>query len=401
MSLIIPITSTEKTPTKRILSIDILRGFVMVLMVLDHVRDFLTKINFRATDLTKTNEFLFLTRWITHLCAPTFIFLAGLSTYLYFKNRLKTKQELSQYLLTRGIFLIVLELTVIHFAWMFDPTFSVNIVGVIWAIGWSMIVLAGLIYLPIHIIATIGILLIFGHNLFDHIHADQLGRYGFLWSIFHEPKMFTIFTNKKFFVGYPLIPWIGVMATGYCLGPIFYLPKNQRLQFLGKLGICLILSFLVIRGLNIYGDPVPWSQQRNFSMSILSFINCTKYPPSLLYLLMTLGIAIILLYLFEKIEWRIFKSLSKPLILFGQVPLFFYVVHLWIVHFMAIFLALPQYGLKAITLPFLSASMPKNYGYELPIIYGIWIIIIVILYPICNYFIDYKSKHPTKWLQFF
>ncbi|WP_103124627.1 DUF1624 domain-containing protein [Nostoc cycadae] len=390
-------SNSEQLPTKRIISIDMLRGLVMVLMVLDHVRIFFTNVRFRPTDLTQTNIPLFFTRWLTHLCAPTFIFLAGVGAYLYFENRPQTKLELSRYLIIRGLWLVFLELTVVRFGWIFEPTYSFSAAGVLWAIGWSMVVLAALIRMPIPLIATVGIVLICGHNLFDHIHAEQLGRWGWFWVILHEPKMLMPFANKSLIISYPLIPWIGVMATGYAFGIVLKQEKSYRQRFLLRLGLGLITGFVILRALNIYGDPSPWTVQNNFSFTILSFINCQKYPPSLLYLLITLGLAALLLYLFEKHRFRIFK----PLVLFGQVPLFFYIVHIWLLHLMAILLAFPKYGLKAIIMPFIASSlMPADYGYDLPMLYNFWIIMIVLLYPICSWFKGYKAKHPSKWLKY-
>ncbi|MBU7587151.1 MAG: DUF1624 domain-containing protein [Nostoc sp. TH1S01] len=386
-------SNSDQLRTKRIISIDMLRGLVMVLMVLDHVRIFFTNVRFRPTDLTQTNIPLFFTRWITHLCAPTFIFLAGVAAYLYFENRLQTKQELSRYLIIRGLWLVFLELTVVRFGWIFEPTYSFSAAGVLWAIGWSMVVLAALIRMPIPLIATFGLVLIFGHNLFDQIHAEQLGRWSWLWAILHEPKMLMPFANKNLFIGYPLIPWIGVMATGYAFGTLMKQEKSFRQRLFVRLGFGLIACFVILRTLNIYGDPYPWAVQKNLSFTILSFINCQKYPPSLLYLLITLGLAMLLLYLFEKYRLRIFQ----PLVLFGQVPLFFYIVHIWLIHLAAILLALPKYGLKAIILPFIvSSQMPSDYGYDLPMIYNFWIIMIILLYPICSWFRSYKAKHPSK-----
>ncbi|OCQ90105.1 hypothetical protein BCD64_19445 [Nostoc sp. MBR 210] len=386
-------SNSDRLQTKRIISLDMLRGLVMVLMVLDHVRVFFTNVRFRPTDLTQTNIPLFLTRWVTHLCAPTFIFLSGVAAYLYFENRLQTKQELSRYLIIRGLWLVFLELTIVRFGWIFEPTYSFSLAGVLWAIGWSMVVLAALVRMPIPIIASFGIMLICGHNLFDQIHVEQLGRWGWLWAILHEPKRLMLFANKNLFIGYPLIPWIGVMATGYAFGTFMKQEKSLRQRLFLRLGLGLITGFVVLRAVNIYGDPYPWTVQNNFSFTILSFINCQKYPPSLLYLLITLGIAMLLLYLFEKYRFRIFQ----PLVLFGQVPLFFYIVHIWLIHLAAILLALPKYGLKAIIMPFMVSSlMPTNYGYDLPMLYNFWIIMIILLYPICSWFRSYKTQHSRK-----
>ncbi|BAZ10865.1 hypothetical protein NIES4071_26890 [Calothrix sp. NIES-4071] len=381
----------------RIISLDMLRGLVMVLMVLDHARTFLSGARFRPTDLTQTTIPLFLTRWVTHLCASSFIFLAGAAAYLYFVRRQQSKQQLSRYLIIRGLILVFLELTLVRFAWLFDPTYTVSAAGVLWAIGWSMVILAAIIYLPMRVIAYSGILLIVGHNLFDNLHVEQFGNFGWLWAVVHEPKVLTIFANKKFFVSYPLIPWIGVMAIGYVFGSVFTLEKAVRHKLLRGLGLFLIFAFLLLRAVNIYGDPEPWSVQANLGYTILSFINCTKYPPSLLFLLMTLGSAILLLDLFDNHRFRVLK----PLILFGRVPLFFYVIHLWLIRCTAVLLALPKYGFKSFFLPFIvSSQMPADYGYDLPIIYSIWIITVILLYPMCNWLADYKKKHTYWWLNY-
>ncbi|MGH7999754.1 MAG: DUF1624 domain-containing protein [Brasilonema sp.] len=399
MSLRIPISNAESYDSprsKRLISIDLLRGLVMVLMALDHVRLFFLNAGFSPTDLTKTNIPLFFTRWVTHLCAPSFVFLAGVAAYLALQRR-QNKKEFSRFLLIRGLWLVLLELTVVRFGWIFDPTFSFFAAGVLWAIGWSMVVLAVLIHLPIRAVATIGILLIVGHNLFDSVQAEQLGRWGWLWTVLHQPKTLTPFPGKSWIISYPLIPWIGVMAAGYAFGTVFTLEKSQRRKLLKRLGLGLILAFIILRAINIYGDPKPWSVQPSFSFTLLSFINCHKYPPSLLFLLMTLGSAILLLYVFESQRF----SFLKPLALFGRVPLFFYIVHLWLIHIAAILLALPRYGLKAIFLPYIASSlMPADYGYNLPMIYNFWIIIVVLIYPICLWFANYKAKHQSWWLNY-
>ena len=388
---------SSQLQTKRLVSIDILRGLVIALMVLDHVRNFFSNVGFRATDLTQTTVPLFLTRWVTHLCAPSFIFLAGIAVYLYSVRRQPSRQQLSRYLIIRGLLLIFLELTIVRFGWIFDPTYTVSVAGVLWAIGWSMIFLAVLIYLPIRMIAAFGILLIFGHNLFDNILAEQLGEWGWVWAVFHEPKMLTLFPGKNLLISYPLIPWIGVMAIGYAFGIVFTLKKSQRLQLLWRLGIGCIAGFLVLRFLNVYGDPKPWSVQANIPYTILSFINCHKSPPSLLYLLMTLGSALLLLHLFEKYRIKIFK----PLIIVGQAPLFLYIVHIWLIRLSAILLALPQYGLKAVLFPFIiSRQMPVDYGYDLSTVYSLWIIMMILLYPICNWFLSYKANSQKWWLKY-
>ena len=379
---------------QRLVSIDLLRGLVMILMTLDHTRDFFSNVGFNPLDLNQSNIPLFLTRWITHLCATSFILLAGLAAFLSLK-RGKTKPQLTRFLLIRGCWLIFLELTVVSLAWTFYPGFFMA--GVLWAIGWSMVVLALLIQLPMSSIAIFGVMLIIGHNLFDTVQAEQLGNFGWIWAFLHERTMFAPQSGIRFFLVYPLIPWAGVMACGYALGNILTKTKTQRLRWLLNLGWGLIVSFVVIRGINIYGDPEPWSVQSSFQKTVLSFINCHKYPPSLLYLLITLGIAFLILYVFESKRFPILQ----PLLIFGRVPLFFYIIHLWLIHFAAIFLGLPKYGLKAFILPYLlSSAMPDDYGYDLHHVYVLWIIMLIILYPLCYWFTKYKSKHKYWWLNF-
>ena len=380
--------------SKRIVSIDLLRGLVMVLMVLDHTRIFFSNVGFNPLDLTQSNPILFLTRWVTHLCATSFIFLAGVSVYLSLK-RGKTKVEMSRFLLIRGLWLIFLELTIISMAWIFLPGFFGG--GVIWVIGWSMLILALVIHLDMKIIIISAITLIIGHNLLDGIQAEQLGNLGWFWAFLHQRMLFEPRGGIRFFLVYPLIPWVAVMVSSYVFGTVFTWEKNKRLLWLRTLGFVLLGSFIVLRSLNIYGDPNPWSQQSNFINTLLSFINCHKYPPSLLYLLITLSLAFFCLYLLEKYK----LSLLNPLRIFGRVPLFFYLIHLWIIHFSAILFAFPKYGGKAIIMPYIvSSQMPSDYGYDLHHVYVFWLMMLIILYPICFWFNNYKSRHRFWWLNY-
>ncbi len=365
----------------------------MILMLLDHIRWFLTNATFHPLDLTQTNVSLFLTRWITHLCAPTFIFLAGIGVYLSLK-RGKTRKQLFYFLLIRGLWLIFLELTVVKIGWTFNLSFDVFSAGVLWAIGWSMIIVAPMIYLPVKIVGISGLILLFSHNLLDPISASTLGSSEWLWAILHEQKMLEIVPGIKLFVVYPLIPWIGVMAIGYAMGTIFELPEHQRRKLLQKIGISAASGFLILRTINIYGDPQPWRFQTDWSQTFLSFINCEKYPPSLQYLLLTLGISIFIL---GSLESPIARYL-KPLAVFGQVPLFFYVIHIWVIHLAALILAFPQYGWSAVSLNYMNSDLRLDgYGLRLTSIYYIWIFLVLILYPICAQFNRYKKKNK-KWL---
>lgn len=384
----------NSSSTKRIQSIDLLRGLVMILMTLDHTRYFFLNINFNPLDIEQSNFPLFMTRWITHLCATSFIFLAGVGIYLYFK-RIKNKKRLSYFLVMRGIWLIVLELTIINFAWLFNPTFMAA--GVIWVIGWSMIFLALIVQLPMRLIALLGINLIVGHNLLDNIPAESLGNLNFLWSFLQQRQLFELSGNIKLYIIYPLIPWVGVMAVGYVFGQVFTWEKERRLKVLKKSSFTLLMGFLVLRGLNFYGDPNPWSQKSTVLKTFFSFMDLYKYPPSLLYLLITLAIALGSLYLFERYSLPIFY----PLKILGRVPLFFYILHLWVIHIAAILFAFPKYGYQAITLPYLISDLrPENYGYDLHHVYVIWILILLLLYPMCSWFNNYKSKYKFWWLKF-
>ncbi|HZI26001.1 MAG TPA: heparan-alpha-glucosaminide N-acetyltransferase domain-containing protein, partial [Chryseolinea sp.] len=275
----------------RIESIDLLRGIVMIVMALDHVRDYFHADAFLydPTDLSKTSVALFFTRWITHFCAPVFIFLAGTSAFLI--GLRKSKQELSVFLLKRGIWLMVLELTIVNFAWFFNVQFSLITLFVIWALGIGMIVLAAFIHLPFKAILAIGALMVVGHNVFDNFKVDGNGPAAILWSMVHQFQGFSLSESYFLFIGYPIIPWIGVMMLGYCFGTFYQTTYSQtdRKKILLYLGFSLIALFVLIRLINGYGDPHPWSMQPNPVFTVLSFLNVTKYPPSLLYVLVTLG----------------------------------------------------------------------------------------------------------------
>src|SRR5687768_15221982 len=313
-------TTSSAPPTSYIASVDLMRGFVIVLMALDHVRGFFTEADFSATDLSRTDWALFLTRWITHLCAPTFVFLAGTSAFLS-AARGMDRHQLARRLFTRGLWLVILEVTVVRFSWYFNLDYSQMSLQVIWALGWSMVVLSALIYLPLWAIAALGILMISAHNLLDGIRLDDfraadgtLGWQGWMLSVLHIPHYPVI---------YPLIPWIGVMAAGYAFGPVMLSESGTRRKATLAYGIVLITAFVILRAYNVYGDSAPWSGQETGLFTLLSFLNTTKYPPSLLYLLMTLGPMFVLLSAFERAHGAILRFLM----IFGRVPLFFYLIH--------------------------------------------------------------------------
>jgi len=372
---------------ERILSVDMLRGWVMIVMALDHIRDYSSMYHFDPEDLTQTNVPLFFTRWITHFCAPVFMFVAGVGTGLGEING-KTKKELSHFLWTRGLWLILLEFTVIRFGWYFNMDYSNLFLLVIWALGICMIFLALFIYLPKKVVLIGGLILVFGHNLLDPIQPESLGSFGSLWTILHEQSAIAI-GSFNLMVIYPLIPWIGVMALGYVFADFYKMEPAARQKKMIYLGSFLTLLFLVFRGFNIYGDENPWSPQSSFGLTVVSFFNATKYPPSLIYLLMTLGPSIILLAFFEKIKGRV----SNFLIVFGRVPMFYYVLHLYLIHVIAIILGLSQ-GFTYDQMANVFFQIPPEFGFSLPVTYLLWFIVVVTLYPLCVWYMRLKKKNP-------
>ena len=385
--------SQKQISTKRIASIDLLRGLVMIIMTLDHVRDYFhaDSLRYEPTDLEQTNVVLFFTRWITHFCAPVFVFLAGTSAFL--SGQYKTKNALSFFLLTRGIWLVFLEITVVSFAWSFNIKFPYTGLAVIWALGISMIALAALIYLPKKIILILGIIIVAGHNLLDPIHFDS-----FLWSLLHEPNVFRLDESRLIRTAYPILAWIGIMALGYCFGSLYSqgFTAARRKKWLLIIGSFAFALFIIIRAINFYGDSNHWSFQKSPVFTLLSFLNTTKYPPSLLYSLMTLGPAIMFLAFAEKT----FNRLTKSIIHIGRVPMFFYILHLYLIHLLAMFAAeISGYNWSDMILQRRVWVDPqlKGYGFSLGITYLLWVGIVFLLYPLCKRFDKYKTAHKEKW----
>jgi len=384
--------------SNRVQTIDLLRGTVMIIMALDHVRDYFhyDAFIYQPTDLTQTSVILFFTRWITHYCAPVFVFLAGISAYLY--GCTKTKTELALYLLSRGVWLVLAEIFLVTLGWTFNPTYPILNLQVIWAIGVSMIVLAALIYLNKRLLLVIGVLLVVAHNLADSVHMQG----NMLWAFLHDGGDFRV---GRFMIAihYPVIPWIGIMAVGYSLGVVYtpaYSPDQRRTILLSS-GVAAIALFIILRTGNIYGDPSLWSPQRNTIFNVLSVLNVTKYPPSLLYTLMTLGPALIFLGLAEKP----LNSFTKKIALFGKVPFFYYLLHIYLIHLLAMFIAhFSGYAWSAMILNDRVNRMPslKGYGYPLLTVYVVWISVVVILYLPCKWYYRYKRSHSTqyRWLSY-
>jgi uncharacterized membrane protein len=379
----------------RIGSIDLLKGFVMVIMALDHVRDYFhySAYIFDPADPTQSTLPLFLTRFITHFCAPTFCFLAGTSAYMSGKR--KTKNELSIYLLQRGVWLVCVELFIVTFGWLFDFHFGILNTQVIWSLGISMIFLAGLIHLPRKYILIFSLVMIGGHNLFDNIHYNG----NVIWSILHEPNNFIINKYMQFSVAWPIIPWVAVMSLGYYFGAFYdkSYDVKKRKKIFTLIGLISISLFLVLRYTNLYGDLILYKDYGSISKNIISFFNPSKYPPSLLYLLMTLGVAFFLLANIEKLNGKIVNFFST----FGRVPFFYYILHLYVIHLSAIVMykltgfgwknVLPSWG------PDIVPSYMKGYGYSLWVVYAVWVGIILFVYPICLRYDKYKQAHKEKW----
>jgi uncharacterized membrane protein len=384
----------------RLVSVDLLRGSVMILMALDHVRDFFSDQFFiDPTDLTRTTPQLFLTRWVTHYCAPTFIFLAGTGAYLS-RPRWHSRRQLAWFLLSRGLWLALLELTVVRVSWMFNFDPLHHGPGVFWAIGWSMVLLSGLVFLPTAVVTLFGVAMIASHNLLDGLPADQVGLPDWLWVVLHRPGDAPIVDGITIGTGYCLIPWCGVMAAGYGFGAILRLDAAVRRRYLLALGLGLIVAFIVLRAVNVYGDARRFTPQPDFRFTCLSFLNCTKYPPSLLYLLMTLGPAITALALFD----RPLGTWTRPIVVFGRVPLFFYLLHIPLIHGAMVVYDLMLYGWSPQWLagPWVlkREQVPDGYGVGLPAVYLLWVAVILILYLPCRWFAEVKRRHRSVWLSY-
>lgn len=415
---------------ERIYSIDFLRGVVMIIMLLDHTRDFVhhNALLTDPTDMSSTTVPLFFTRWITHYCAPIFVFLSGVSIYLQ-KMYGKSNGELARFLVTRGLWLIVLEFTVIRTLIVFNLDYSlVGFAQVIWVIGVSMIVMAALIYLPLRIVGLFGVAMILLHNLLDvyrilpgeAFNPDaSLGQ--MVWMVLHQQGLVSLFGGPVIVVLYPLVPWIGVMAAGYALGAIYQWDGERRKKFLLAVGIAATVLFVVVRATNFYGDPSPWMNSAEFAaaqaanprpgpapaepgrlltepaFSVLSFLNTTKYPPSLLFLLMTLGPGLIVLGLTDRISGE--GILQWIAIIFGRVPLFFYVLQWLSAHFFGIAFSLLAgkdigYFFQG---PGPGTQLPPDNGFSLPVVYLAWIGGLIILFPLCYWYGEYKRK-SKHWL---
>jgi uncharacterized membrane protein len=406
-------TAPAPSVRSRLGSIDLLRGLVMIVMVLDHTRDYIHVggLTGDPTNLATTTPMLFLTRWITHYCAPTFVFLAGIGAYLQLARGMSLR-ELSRFLVTRGLWLIVLELTMIRISTWFnvDYSFLINL-QVIWTLGVSMIVLAALIHLPLRITAALGLAVIVLHNAFDGVRvmgwqgpgSPVPSLAGKLWILLHQGGEFLpVFGDGSpvMFVIYPLVPWIGVIAVGYAFGAIYTLDPARRRTLLLRIGFALIAAFIVVRATNLYGDPRAWSPQSSVLFSVFSFVNTTKYPVSLLYLLMTIGPALLALAWFES---RRPSRVEQVVTRVGRVPLFFYLWQWPLAHGLAILVSAAagkDIGWYFMSPPQVFAAIPPNAGFDLPIVYACWLTVLSLLIPLSLWFARVKERNPAWWLKY-
>jgi uncharacterized membrane protein len=389
------------TIKQRIQSIDVLRGIIMALMALDHVRDYfhIAGMNGSPTDMETTTPALFFTRWITHFCAPTFVFLSGTSIYL--QSLRKTKKELAWFLFTRGLWLMFAELTLVGLGWSFDLSFNFFFLQVIWAIGCSMVILSGLIFFRYRVLLTIGILLTLLHNIMDYIiitddNLDVAANF-FLITEF-EPY---VLGSIRIMTAYAILPWTGIMLLGFAAGKWFNseVSAEARRKALITTGFVLIGLFICLRLLNGYGDPALWDTQRNATYTFLSFLNVTKYPPSLMYACMTLGPGLITLALIENVRNR-FTDIFN---VFGRVPFFYYLIHIYIIHILCTILFFAEgYTIEDTeTMRMTFAFRPdQNFGFSLRIVYLIWLFVLVLCYFPSRWYNNYKSTHKNWWLSY-
>lgn len=397
-----PSVTDVLTEKQRISSIDIMRGIVMVIMALDHARDFfhLGASAYNPTDMNTTTPALFITRWITHFCAPTFVFLAGTSIYLNAQK--KSKKDLSIFLLTRGLWLIVLEVVVVRFAILFNFYYDVIIFQVIWVIGAAMVCMSLLTHLRDRVVLIIGLAIVFGHNLADLHPLQPTDTFYIPWAFLRQSAFIPLASGRNLMVIYPLLPWLGIMLLGYCVGELYSKSTDaqQRQKLLLRLGFAAIGLFLLLRVINVYGDPAPWSTQKDGLFTVLSFLNTTKYPPSLLYTLMTIGPMMVLLSRMERIN----VNALKPFAVFGRVPMFYYILHFSLIHAISILLFMNKTGDSFSEIDFhfghSLGGITAEGGYSLFWVYVGWMSVVLFLYPLCKWYNNYKSSRKDWWLSY-
>lgn len=393
-------------PASRLTSLDALRGTVMVIMAIDHIRDFFDRYSMSnsPTDLAETSVIMFFTRWITHFCMPVFMFSAGAGAFLWWTCGNKTRGQLSWFLATRAIWFLFLEVVAMNFAYSFNiSAHGLILLLVLYIFGACFLLMAALIHLPLRWVAVLCIAIIALHNLLDPWSASRFGKFAWAWHLLHQPGVITL-GNRPALVIYPILPWIGVMAAGFCFAQLITLDGAVRRRITLQLGLTLTAAFLVIRAINIYGDPSHWTTQKSAVFTALSFLNCTKYPASLDYILMTIGPALLLLAWYDRLRF----SKYNPLIVFGRVPLFYFVLHFYAIHILLGVLSYIRYGSRAFSFIFNAIPAmggprevyPPDFGYPLWVTYAIWVCLVAALYPFCRWFGQYKATHRSWWLSY-
>ena len=386
-------------------AVDALRGLVMILMALDHTRDFFHfgAMSFSPEDLTRTTVALFFTRWVTHLCAPVFFFTTGIGAFLWLARG--HSESRTAFLVKRGLWLVLLELTALRLAMNFSLRDGPVFLSILWALGWSMVALGFLSRLPLRLLAVGSVLVVLVHNLADRVTAQNLGAAGTFWTVLHQPGPLPL-DGVPLFVAYPLIPWVAVTAAGFCFGPVLGLGPHWRRAWMVRLGLGMIAAFLVLRAVNVYGDRFPWTTEVP-GKTWLAFLRCTKYPPSLDFLLMTLGPALLLLAWFDRLQFSS-TGLSgyNPLLVFGRVPLLYFLLHFLLIHVLTIPFAYLRYGRIAFLLDPLPSfggpgeRYPSDFGYDLGVVYGVWVLVVALMYPLCLWFSRLKERRHDWWLSY-
>lgn len=392
-------TSPADRQRIRIESIDLVRGIVMVIMALDHVHDFFGSPGSQPTNIGTTTTALFLTRWITHFCAPVFFLLAGVGASLMLRQ--KAKAEVARFLVTRGLWLLVLEVVVLRFALQFNVDYEVTVLTVLWALGWAMIVLAALVGFPAKVSAAVGAVMVLGHDALDGVDASLFGVLGWTWHFLHQPGVVLATGHSVVLVAYVLIPWVGVTALGFALGSVYRWDPGARRSLLLWTGIGSLVGFVALRAINGYGDPLPWSQGRTPVYTALSFLNAMKYPPSLAFLLMTLGPALLLLRVFDGGVPRILRAVHT----IGRVPLFFFILHFYLIHALALVACWWSYGtianmIQSPDLAHFPFTAPPGWDFGLPAVYCIWVAVVMLMYPLCRWFAGVRSRQHWWWLSY-
>jgi uncharacterized membrane protein len=395
----VEVQTTDVALSRRIAAVDVLRGLIMILMALDHTRDFFSSATVNPTDPVNSWSMLFFTRWITHLCAPGFVALAGTSVYLQ-RQRGRTRGEMGKRLVLRGIWLLFVEVAIVSFGIFF--TYHVHFFQVIYAIGGSMIVLAALQYLPTRWMAAYGFAVVLLHDLLQRIQPEQLGRAAWLWEFLVSTGFF--FRNQQMwvFVMYPLLPWSGVMALGYAFGTVVALPAEKRRVRSLECGAVALAMFVLLRATNWYGDSVRFVHLGSLERTTMSFLEVTKYPPSLQFLCATLGVLLLVFAVVDfALERRWIPRALGVVEVYGRVPFFYYVIHFYLIHVLAVVTLM--FAMHTVhvhpTLPLFTPA-PKEATFGLPVVYGIWIAVVASLYVPCRWFAGVKARRRDWWLSY-